>query len=62
MERKDFWDNLFDGISSLFPWTGSRLSYEERFGTDKDQLASDWRKVGDDIRNAMGISRKKYKS
>ena len=42
------------GMASLSLFPLSRFSsYEERFGTDEELLASDWQKVGDDLRNAM---------
>ncbi len=28
-------------------------TYEERFGTDEELIASDWKAVGDDLRKAM---------
>ncbi len=32
-------------------------TYEERFGTDKERIASDWKKVGDDIRKVVGMKK-----
>ena len=37
---------------TLFP-TNHYKDYEEMFGTDEERLASDWKKVGDDLRKAM---------
>lgn len=63
MERKSFSRVFVDGIASLgegmasmFSWgfyPQQSLSYEERFGTDAELFASDWQRVGDDMRSAM---------
>jgi len=46
--------SIGEGMASLSLFPLSRLlSYEERFGTDEELLASDWQKVGNDLRDAM---------
>ena len=48
--------NLGEGIASAFSfglYTPRTPSYEEQFGTDAEQLASDWRTVGNDMRTVM---------
>ena len=46
--------SIGEGLASLSPFLPRRLpNYEERFGTDEELLASDWQKVGNDLRNAM---------
>lgn len=40
------------GIGNLFNWHPDCSFYEERFGTDKELLASDWERVGKDIKSA----------
>ena len=48
--------DLRDGLASLF-WSGKyppfSLYYDKHFGIDKERLASDWRRVGDDMRNVV---------
>jgi len=53
VKKSFFWRNFFRGMSKLFVWDFNRKSYEERFGSDAELLASDWKKVGDDIRHAI---------
>lgn len=63
MKRKSFLRILLDGFASIGGGMATIVSfgsyhprhraYEERFGTDAECLASDWQKVGDDLRNAI---------
>ena len=61
MKKSSFWKSFFRGISHLFIWNFDCRSYEERFGSDTEQLTSDWKKVGDDIRHAVQQFEKKLK-
>ena len=49
-------NSIFSGMVSVFSWgtINPTFSYEERFGTDEELLASDWQAVGNDLRTAMG--------
>jgi len=53
MRKSSFLRNLFRGMGNMFIWNFHRPSYEECFGTDAEQLAADWKKVGDDIQRAI---------
>ncbi|KKR46670.1 MAG: hypothetical protein UT82_C0009G0034 [Parcubacteria group bacterium GW2011_GWB1_40_14] len=45
--------SIGEGMASLSLFSSSHLpNYEERFGTDAELLASDWRKVVNDLSNA----------
>lgn len=62
MKKKSFIRRILDGfatigegMASLFSLGGRSakpFNYEERFGTDEQLLASDWEKVGDELRSA----------
>ncbi len=41
------------GMGSINIFPSRQQSYTERFGTDEECLASDWKKVGDDMRKAI---------
>ena len=72
MERKLFLrafvhgiTSLSEGMTSVFSWRFYQrqpFSYDERFGTDTERLASDWQRVGDDIRSATKQFEKEMKS
>ncbi|MBI3045992.1 MAG: hypothetical protein HYY86_00395 [Candidatus Harrisonbacteria bacterium] len=47
------WQAFLKGMGNIFNLFPSYKTYEEQFGTDEERLASDWKKVGDDFRNAM---------
>ncbi len=62
MKKSSFWKSFFRGISHLFIWNFDDRSYEERFGSDAEQLSSDWKKVGNDIRDATQRFEKSLKN
>jgi len=61
MKPKTFWRAFLSGLASLGKGmaslslflTKSSPSYKEQFGTDKERLAFDLQKVGDDFRKSI---------